>query len=145
MDGPIHMLWSGEEEKAAGTFSRKKTAVPALAVTLFGWKTGSPWSGSITVMTTAIAPFGAVVAILDVDARVGTGVGAGGADVATEGLGETALGDGRADGSVVVSAVVGELVGVGVATAPQPSTANASATTRRARLGSGRVVTVGQW
>jgi hypothetical protein len=72
---------------------------------------------------------------LDVDARVGIGVGAGGADVATDvamdGLGEAALGDGMADGGVTV----GELVDIDVAPPPQPPIVSATATMTKARRG----------
>jgi hypothetical protein len=89
-------------------------------------------------MTTGIAPFGALVATVDVDTRVGAPVGAGGADdgaggadVATDGLGETALGDGAAAGGVADD----ELAGVKVVVAPQPSIATASATMTKAHRG----------
>jgi hypothetical protein len=68
-------------------------------------------------MTTGIAPFGALVATVDVDTR--------------DGLGETALGDGAAAGGVADD----ELAGVKVVVAPQPSIATASATMTKAHRG----------
>jgi hypothetical protein len=124
------MLWSGEAQEG-GTFWRKKITVPALAVSWSGWYTGFGCSESPTaVMTTGMAPFGAVVAIFEVDARVGSGVASGvGTGVASDGLGDRAFGDAAA----VDSVAVGELDEVDVAAGPQPPRASASTTTKRVR------------
>ena len=112
---------------APGTFSRKKTAVPALAEMVSGWKRGP---ASTAVIAIGMAPPGAVDAFTVVDVSDGREVGREvGLEVAAQG---TNTPEGEAD-------VVG-VVEVVAPAAPHPPIAMVKATSRalRHRLRAGK-------